>query len=66
MLLNRTRAFIVILALVVLRPGSGVSQTPAVDPSNVFFDDSVVQDIRLAINGHLCAPPCHDPRFTPK
>ena len=51
MLLNRTRAFIVILALAVLRPGVGVSQTPAVDPSDVFFDDTVVHDIRLAING---------------
>jgi len=50
MLLNRTRAFIVILALVVLRPGVGVSQAPAPDPSDAFFDDTVVHDIRLTIN----------------
>ena len=51
MLLNRTRAFIVVLALVVLRPGVGVSQAPAADPSDAFFDDTVLHDIRLAING---------------
>jgi hypothetical protein len=43
MLLNRTRAFIAILAPAVPRPGVGVSQTPAVDPSDVCFDDTVVR-----------------------
>src|SRR5712691_494052 len=50
MLLNRTRAFIVILVLTVLLPSVGISQAPAVDPSDAFFDDTIVQDIRLAIN----------------
>ena len=51
MLLNRAHAFILILAVGALLPRAVVSQTPAVDPSDVFFDDTVVHDIRLAING---------------
>jgi hypothetical protein len=49
-MLNRTRAFIVILALIVLPPGVGRSQTPTIDPADAFFDDTIVQDIRLTIN----------------
>jgi spore coat protein CotH len=51
MLLNRARAFILILALGALLPHAVVSQTPAVDPSDSFFDDTVLHDVRLAING---------------
>ena len=53
MLLNRARAFpaVVAVALFILLRGTG-AQTPAVpDPSDAFFDDTVVHDIRLAING---------------
>ena len=50
MLLNRARAFILILAVGVLLPGAVGSQTPAVDPSDIFFDDTVLHDIRLQIN----------------
>jgi len=50
MLLNRARAFILILAVGALLPRAVVSQTPAVDPSDIFFDDTVLHDIRLAIN----------------
>jgi hypothetical protein len=52
MLLNRARTFIVILAVGALLPRAVVSQTPAVDPADAFFDDTVIHDIRLAINGH--------------
>jgi len=50
MLLNRARAFILILAVGALLPRAVVSQTPAVDPADIFFDDTVLHDIRLAIN----------------
>ena len=52
MLLNRARALpaVVAVALFTLLRGTG-AQTPAADPSDAFFDDSVVHDIRLAING---------------
>jgi CotH kinase protein len=50
MLLNRARAFILTLAVGALLPRAIVSQTPTVDPSDIFFDDTVVHDIRLTIN----------------
>ena len=50
MLLNRARTFILILAAAALLPRAVVSQTPAVDPSDIFFDDTVLHDIRLVIN----------------
>ena len=50
MLLNRARTFILILAVAALLPRAVVSQTPAVDPSDIFFDDTVLHDIRLVIN----------------
>ena len=50
MLLNRARTFILILAVGALLPRAVVSQAPTVDPSDIFFDDTVVHDIRLTIN----------------
>jgi hypothetical protein len=52
MLLNRARAFpaVVAVVLLILLRGTG-AQTPAVtDPSDAFFDDTVVHDIHLTIN----------------
>jgi spore coat protein CotH len=53
MLLNRARAFpvVVAVALFTLLRGAGAQTPAATDPSDVFFDDTVVHDIRLTING---------------
>ena len=48
MLLNRARAFILILAVGALLPRAVVSQTPPVDPADAFFDDTVVHEIGRA------------------
>lgn len=52
MLMNRSRAFLAALAVaVVTLLGGPTAQTPvAPDPSEKFFDDTVVHDIRLTIN----------------
>jgi spore coat protein CotH len=53
MLLNRARAFpvVVAVALFTLLRGTGAQTPAATDPSDAFFDDTVVHDIRLTING---------------
>jgi spore coat protein CotH len=53
MLLNRSRTFLAALTVAVVTLLSGpAAQVPAApDPSDAFFDDTVVHDIRLAING---------------
>ena len=48
--LTRTRELVAVLALTVLLPGVGLSQITAVDPSDAFFDDTIVHDIKLTIN----------------
>src|SRR3982074_3352114 len=53
MLLNPPRAFpaVVAVALVTLLRGAGAQPPAAPDPSDAFFDDTVLHDIRLTING---------------
>ena len=52
MLLNRARAFpaVVTVVLLILLRGTGAQTPAATDPSDVFFDDTVVHDIHLTIN----------------
>ena len=52
MLLNRARAFpaVVAVALFTLLRGAGAQTPVAPDPSDAFFDDTVLHDVRLTIN----------------
>jgi spore coat protein CotH len=52
MLLNRARAFMAVIAVagVVLLRTTNAQPPVATDPSDAFFDDTVVQEIRLTIN----------------
>src|SRR6185436_16122857 len=50
MKLNRIRYAAVIVAFVVGLPAFARAQTPAPDPADPFFDDTVLHDIKFTIN----------------